>query len=387
MSALSVKEKLIELFGLGETQEFYAPGRVNLIGEHIDYNGGYVFPCAINLGTYVSVRKRSDSTIKLYSLNFEDKGVIEIDLDNLAYNPNHNWSNYIKGTLDSYKKLGMSIDRGFEAVFYGNIPTGSGLSSSASIQVVAAYMIKVLYDLNISRTDIAKLVKITENEYMGVNTGIMDQFAIANGKEGYAMLLDTSTLDFEYVPMSIDGFKIVIMNTNKSRELISSAYNTRLEECQKALTIAKNHYDISNLCDLTLRQLLAIKSSYDDSVIFKRAHHAVSENDRTKLAVDALKNNDFMLFGKLMNESHRSLQEDYDVTGVELDTLVYTAQSIEGVYGARVTGAGYGGCAIALVKNEAIERLQEIVGSKYKEVIGYDASFYTVSVSDGVKAI
>lgn len=387
MSIISVKDKLIELFGPGETQEFYAPGRVNLIGEHIDYNGGYVFPCAINLGTYVSARKRNDSTIKLYSLNFKDVGILEIELNDLSYDSNHNWANYIKGTLDSYNKMDMSIDFGFEAVFYGNIPTGSGLSSSASIQVVAAYMIKTLYKLNITNTEIAKLVKVTENEYMGVNTGIMDQFAIANGKEGYAMLLDTSTLDFEYVPMSIDGFKIVIMNTNKSRELISSAYNTRLEECQKALMIAQNHYDISNLCELSLDQLLAIENSFDDSVIFKRAHHAVSENDRTKLAVEALKNNDFLLFGKLMNESHHSLQEDYDVTGLELDTLVHTAQSIEGVYGARVTGAGYGGCAIALVKDEAIELLQELVGLKYTEVIGYDASFYTVSVSDGVKII
>lgn len=387
MDQHSVKETLIELFGNGETQEFYAPGRVNLIGEHIDYNGGYVFPCAINLGTYVSVRKRNDRTVRLYSLNFMDIGVIEFDLDSLEYDSKHNWANYIKGTIDSYLKRGITLTHGFEAVFYGNIPTGSGLSSSASIQVVAAHMIKVLYNLDISGTEIAKLVKTTENEYMGVNTGIMDQFAIANGREGYAMLLDTATLDVEYVPMAIEGLKIVIMNTNKSRELITSAYNTRLQECQKALKITQKHFSIKNLCELNLEQLLSIKDSFDDEIIFKRAHHAVSENDRTKLAVKALKVNDFIQFGNLMNASHKSLREDYDVTGIELDTLVHTAQAIDGVYGARVTGAGYGGCAIALVKDEAIPTLEALVKDKYIEVMNYEPSFYTVTVSDGVKQI
>ncbi len=387
MNEINVKEKLIELFGNGETQEFFAPGRVNLIGEHIDYNGGYVFPCAINLGTFASIRKREDRSFRLYSLNFEDKGIIEFDLDSLEYNPEHNWANYIKGTLDSYRKRGITLDEGFEVVFYGNIPTGSGLSSSASIQVVCAHMIKVLYNIDISGTEIAKLVKTTENEYMGVNTGIMDQFAIANGREGYAMLLDTATLEVEYVPMAIDGLKIVIMNTNKSRELITSAYNTRLEECQKALKIAQEHFSIKNLCELNLEQLLTIQDSFDDEIIFKRAHHAVSENDRTKLAVKALKANDFIQFGNLMNASHKSLREDYDVTGIELDTLVHTAQSIEGVYGARVTGAGYGGCAIALVKDEAIPTLEKLVREKYIEVMNYEPSFYTVTVSDGVKQI
>lgn len=387
MDSLNVKLKLTELFGEGESHEFYAPGRVNLIGEHIDYNGGNVFPCAINLGTYVSVRKREDKTLRLYSINFPENGIIEIDLNDLSYNPNHAWTNYIKGTLDSYAKIGHTLNSGFDAVFYGNIPTGSGLSSSASIQVAAAYMISKLFDIEISGTEIAKLVKVTENSYMGVNTGIMDQFAIAKGRKGYAMLLNTDTLDVEYVPVAIEGLKIVIMNTNKSRELITSAYNTRLEECHKALEIVKRHYDVNYLCDLNIEQLESIKSYFEDEIIYKRAHHAVSENDRTKLAVASLKNNDFITFGKLMNQSHKSLRDDYDVTGTELDTLVHTAQSMEGVYGARVTGAGYGGCAIALVKDEAIQTMIEKVSEQYLEVMGYEASFYIVTVDDGVKAI
>lgn len=384
MDRTHLNQTFKSLFDAQPSATFFAPGRINLIGEHIDYNGGRVFPCAIDMGTWVLVRKRTDKTIRISSLNFENVGVLTLSLDHLAYDKAHNWGNYIKGTLVSFIEQGFNFDTGFDALFYGTIPTGSGLSSSASIQVGTAWMLKTLYDFDMTRTDIAILVKNTENNYMGVSTGIMDQYVIANGQKDAALLLDTSTLDCTYVPIQFNDLSLVIMNTNKSRELIHSPYNQRLAQCQEALKVVQAHYDVKDLCSINSKQLEAIQHAFDDALIYRRARHVVSENERTLHAVSALKDNDFKTFGQLMNASHQALRDDYDVTGLELDTLVHTAQGLEGVYGARVTGAGYGGCAIALVKNDRVEALKQAVAPIYEETIGYAPSFYAVTISDGV---
>ena len=384
MNTAHLNQTFKSLFDADHDATFFAPGRINLIGEHIDYNGGRVFPCAIDLGTWTLMRKRDDRTIRIHSLNFEEKETITLSLDNLDYDKAHSWGNYIKGTLVSFIEQGYSFDTGFDALFYGNIPTGSGLSSSASIQVCAAWMMKTIYNFDISRTEIALLVKNTENNYMGVSTGIMDQFIIANGRKNCALLLDTSTLDCSYVPINFTDLNVVIMNTNKQRELIHSPYNERLAQCQEALKIVRQHYDVSALCALDMSQLEAIQASFNDPLIYKRARHVISENLRTLAAVTALKANDFKTFGDLMNASHASLRDDYDVTGIELDTLVKTALSCEGVYGARVTGAGYGGCAIALVATDCIEALKERVSHVYEKTVGTLPSFYSVTICDGV---
>lgn len=371
----------------GQLRLFFSPGRINLIGEHTDYNGGHVFPGAITYGTYGIARKRQDHKIKVYSLNFKDKGIIEFYLDNMEYDPNHNWANYLKGMIHYIQEAGWALPNGMDILIYGNIPNGAGLSSSASLEMLTGVIVNELFDLSISRLDLVKLGKKVENEYIGVNSGIMDQFAVGMGKENCGILLDCNTLQYEYAPLNLEGNKIMIMNTNKRRELSDSKYNERRSECEAALGRLQQVRDIRSLGDLTNEEFESIKFHIKDDILTKRAKHAVYENQRTLKALTALRNGDLEQFGLLLNASHVSLRDDYEVTGAELDTLVEAAWKQEGTVGARMTGAGFGGCAIAIVKEDSVDKFISEVGNEYRTKIGYEATFYVASIGDGAKEI
>ncbi|WP_368505677.1 galactokinase [Alkalihalophilus sp. As8PL] len=375
-----------KLFHSKNVRVFFAPGRINLIGEHTDYNGGNVFPCAITYGTYALANKRSDRKVRLYSTNFPAEGVIEFDLDSLDYDERHDWANYPKGML-KYMKENHEIGSGMDVLFYGNIPNGAGLSSSASIELVTGAMLESLFDLELDRLDLVKIGMRVENEFIGVNSGIMDQFAIGMGKKEHGILLDCQTLQFKYAKLNLENRKILIINTNKRRELAESKYNERRSECMQALADIQNVLNIDSLGQLTEQQFEEVSSVIEDETIKKRAKHAVYENQRTIKALEALKHQDLKKFGELMNDSHRSLQFDYEVTGIELDTLVSAAWEQVGVLGARMTGAGFGGCAIAIVEEEHIEAFIENVSKIYEEKIGYEATFYIASIGDGAREV
>ncbi len=377
-------QKFEEIFGGGGVYEVYfAPGRVNLIGEHTDYNGGHVFPCALTIGTYAVARKREDKRLRFYSMNFEQLGIIESSIENLEKRKEDNWANYPKGVIWAMQLKGYDIGSGMDILYFGNIPNGSGLSSSASLEVLTGFVLDQLFGLGISFTDLALLGQYAENKFIGVNCGIMDQFAIAMGKKDNAIFLDTADLSYEYAPLDLGGAKIVIMNTNKKRGLGDSKYNERRSECEAALADLQKVVAIKTLGDLSEEQFEAYKEAIKNPVQVIRAKHAVYENQRTIKAVEALKKNDLTLFGQLMNASHKSTQFDYEVTGTELDTIVEAAWKQEGVIGARMTGAGFGGCAVSIVKGEAVDRFIQEVGKEYKDKIGYEASFYVVEVGNG----
>lgn len=383
-----MKQKLLdkfhELFGEeGEINTYFAPGRVNLIGEYTDFNGGHVFPCALTIGTYAVVRKRNDNKLRFYSINFEKLGVIESSIIGLEYKREDDWTNYPKGVIWSMQTKGYCIDSGMDILYYGNIPNGSGLSSSASIEVLSGFILNDLFHLDIDLVNLALIGQYSENKFNNVNCGIMDQFAIAMGKKNNAIFLDTSDLSFEYAPIKLDGAKIVIINSNKKRGLNDSKYNERRSECESALADLQKVLDINSLGDLTEEKFEANKSAIGSPINAKRAKHAVYENQRTIKAVNALKNQDIELFGTLMIDSHNSLRDDFEVTGIELDTLVEVALEQDGVIGARMTGAGFGGCAVSIVKNEFVDSFIENVGKSYNEKIGYHADFYVVEVGDG----
>mgnify|MGYP004549834043 FL=1 len=379
-----VKTKFEELFGnKGEIKEYFAPGRVNLIGEHTDYNGGHVFPCALTMGTYAVARKRNDNKLRLYSMNFEKIGVLESTIDDLKYNPKEDWINYPKSMIWAMKNDGFNIDKGFDIVYYGTIPNSSGLSSSASIEVLTGFVLKDMFNLDVDMTKIALLGQKAENKYIGVNCGIMDQFIIANGKKDCAIFLDTANLEYEYAPVKLENAKIVIMNTNKKRGLGDSKYNERRAECEEALKELQQKLNIKSLGELTEEEFEANKDLIKSETRQKRAKHAVYENQRTIKAVKALKENKIDLLGKLMIASHNSLRDDYEVTGKELDTLVEESLNQEGVIGARMTGAGFGGCAVSIVKSDKVDDFIKNVGKEYKEKIGYEADFYAVEIGNG----
>lgn len=387
-----MKDKIVakfkELFGNeGEIKVYFAPGRVNLIGEHTDYNGGHVFPCALTIGTYAVARKRNDKKLRFYSINFENLGVLESTIDELKYNTKENWINYPKGIIWAMKEDGFNINTGFDIVYYGTIPNGSGLSSSASIEVLTGFVLKDLFNLDIDMVKIALIGQKAENKYVGVNCGIMDQFVIAKGKKDFAVFLNTANLEYEYAPCVLKDEKIVIMNSNKKRGLGESKYNERRAECDQALKELQVKLDIRTLGNLTEKEFENNKYLIKDEIRIKRAKHAVYENQRTINAVAALKNGDIELLGKLMIDSHISLKEDYEVTGKELDVLVEESLKQDGVIGARMTGAGFGGCAVSIVKNDKVEEFIKNVGKSYKEKIGYDADFYVVEIGDGPKVI
>ena len=382
-------EKFQELFGgEGDIRSYFSPGRVNLIGEHTDYNGGHVFPCALTIGTYGIARKREDRKIRFYSENFSRLGVFETSLDDLVYHEEANWTNYPKGVVWAFKEKGYVADTGFDLVMYGNIPNGSGLSSSASVELLMGVILVDMFGFEgLSMIDLALLGQYAENKFNGMNCGIMDQFAIAMGKENQAIFLDTADLSYEYAPIKMKGAKIVIAASNKKRKLTDSKYNERRAECEEALADIQKQMDIKALGDLTEEQFEEVKDAVKNPVCRKRAKHAVYENQRTIKAVAALKAGNLETFGKLMNASHVSLRDDYEVTGKELDTLVEAAWKQEGVIGSRMTGAGFGGCTVSIVKEEAIDDFIKNVGEIYEKEIGYAADFYVVEIGDGSRRI
>lgn len=378
------EKRFKEVFQQNAEKSYFSPGRVNLIGEHTDYNGGNVFPCALTIGTYGVASLRKDNTIRMYSENFQDQGVVEFSLDDLTYSKAHDWANYPKGVIAFLRKEGHHIEQGMDIYFNGNIPNGAGLSSSASIEVLTAFMMKELFQLEISMINLVKLCQKVENEFMGVNSGIMDQFAVAMGKKDQAILLDTNTLEYRYSPVLLENASLVVSNTNKKRGLADSKYNERRAECEEALKRLQTVLPISSLGEIDSETFGKYQHVIEDDVLIKRAKHAVTENERTLLAVKALESNEIEEFGKLMNASHESLKEDYEVTGIELDTLVELARKVSGTIGSRMTGAGFGGCTVSIVQNDAIERFIQEVGTSYEEIIGYKAEFYVVSIGDGV---
>lgn len=407
-----MKEKMLQYFesvfgDVNGVKVFFAPGRVNLIGEHTDYNGGHVFPSALTIGTYGAVRVRGDRKLRMYSANFEHLGVIESSLDDLVYNKKDDWANYPKGVLYSFgefyhkdqgeifndgakglfgriqKEDLKAVEQGMDLVYWGNIPNSSGLSSSASIEVLTAYMMKELFGMKIQLPELALLCQFAENRFNGVNCGIMDQFAIAMGKENHAIFLDTANLEYTYGPLALEGAKVVIACSNKKRGLGDSKYNERRSQCEEAVFRLQSKKTIASLGELTVEEFEQYKDVIGDETLVRRAKHGVYENIRTMKAVEALQNNDIELFGQLMNESHISLRDDYEVTGIELDTLVETAWGQAGVIGARMTGAGFGGCTVNIVKDQSIDSFILNVGKTYEEKIGYKADFYVVEIGGG----
>ena len=356
---------------------------MNLIGEHTDYNGGHVFPCALTIGTYVAARKRADRKLTFYSMNFDRLGVVEGSLDDLTPSKEAEWTNYPKGVMWAFAGRGMKMDCGLDIVLYGNIPNGSGLSSSASLEVVTGYMLKDLYGFDVTNVDLAKIGQYSENNFNGMNCGIMDQFASAMGKKDNAIFLDTADLSYEYAPLVLDGAKIVVTNSNVKHSLVNSAYNERRSECEKALEELQTVVEIKGLGDLSEEQFEAHKGAIKSEVRVKRAKHAVYENQRTIRAVAALKNNDLKLFGELMNASHVSLRDDYAVSCEEIDVLVEEAWKVDGVIGSRITGGGFGGCTVSIVRDEAVDAFREKVGAAYQERAGRTADFYVVEIGDG----
>lgn len=374
-------------FGLGDVRTFFAPGRVNLIGEHTDYNGGHVFPCALSFGTYGVVRPRMDKKLRFYSNNFEDAGIVEVDLENLIYDEKDQWTNYPKGVIKVFKDSGYDLETGFDMLVFGNIPNGAGLSSSASLELLTSVILKGLYSLKIDMIEMIKISQKAENEFVGVNCGIMDQFAIGMGEKDRAILLDCNTLEYIYAPVELGDASIIIANTNVRRGLADSKYNERRGECERSLEELQVKLDIKSLGDLTIQEFEENKELIKSETDRKRARHAVYENQRTIEAVRKLNNGNIQRFGQLMNESHISLRDDYEVTGVELDTMVRLAWNEEGVIGARMTGAGFGGCTVNIVKNENIDSFIKNVGEKYKDEIGLTADFYVASIGGGAREL
>ncbi len=380
----TVLKKFKEVFGDQDgVKVFFAPGRVNLIGEHTDYNGGHVFPCALTIGTYGAARVRQDRKLRFYSMNFEQFGVIESSLEDMKPEKEADWTNYPKGVMWAFEKKGFHIPQGMDILLNGNIPNGSGLSSSASVEVLTGYILREFFGFEVSNQDLALIGQYSENNFNGVNCGIMDQFAIAMGKKDHAIFLDTADLSYTYAPVKLNGAKLVIACSNKKRGLGDSKYNERRAECETALAELQKVVDIKGLGDLTQEQFEQYQAAIGDPVRRKRAKHAVYENQRTIKAVEALKADDIAEFGQLMNASHVSLRDDYEVTGIELDTLVEEAWKVEGVIGSRMTGAGFGGCTVSLVEDEAIDRFIDKVGKAYLAKIGYAADFYVVEIGGG----
>lgn len=386
---LKLTEHFKEIFKQDDNIEsFFSPGRVNLIGEHTDYNGGFVFPCALDFGTYAIVRQREDKNFRMYSENFEDLGIIEFNLDNLVYDKKDDWANYPKGVIKTFLDKGFKVPNGFDVLFFGNIPNGAGLSSSASIEVLTAVILKSLFNLDIDMVEMVKYCQIAENKFIGVNSGIMDQFAVGMGKKDNAILLDCNTLNFTYVPVKLKDMSIVIANTNKKRGLADSKYNERRSSCEEAVAVLnKNGVNIKYLGELTVEEFNKVKHFIKDEEQLKRATHAVTENERAKIAVEFLKKDDIKTFGELMNKSHISLRDDYEVTGLELDSLVEAAWEEVGTVGARMTGAGFGGCTVSIVKNSEVDNFIKNVGKKYKEKTGLEASFYIANIGDGARKL
>jgi galactokinase len=369
-----------------EKHLYYAPGRVNLIGEYIDFNGGFVFPAAISLGTYGVYAKREDNIIRLFSKNLKHKGILEFRLDDLNFNQSHDWANFAKGVFYLLKKEGHLIPFGFDLYIYGTLPTASGLSSSASLELLILSIANDLYQLNLSKKELAVIGRKVENEYMGAHTGIMDQLIIACGIKDHALLMNTATLEVKPTKADFEGYKLVIMNTNYKRKLTDSKYNDRRKDCDDSLAILKKHFNIEYLCELGVCDLPKVKELLNNDLLYQRTRHVITEQNRTIQALEAMKKEDIKWFGTLLNQSHESLKNDFEVTGLHLDVLQEKALEA-GAIGARVTGAGFGGCAICYVKNEQVESLKQYVYESYLKITGLEVSFYEVKFTDGAGEI
>ena len=379
-----LQDKFAELYGTeGEPKAYFAPGRVNLIGEHTDYNGGHVFPCALTIGTYGLIRPRKDRTVRFYSMNFDTMGVVTTSLDDLVPNDEAGWTNYPKGVMWTFEKRGYKLPAGADILIYGDIPAGSGLSSSASLEVLTGIMLRDTFGFDISMVDLALIGQYSENNFNGMNCGIMDQFASAMGKKDCAIFLDTNTLHYEYAPVKLPDARIVITNSKVKHSLVSSAYNDRRRECETALAMLQKVVDIQTLGDLTEAQFEQYKDAITDPICQKRAKHAVYENQRTIRAVKALQQGDLEEFGRLINASHVSLRDDYETSCAETDLLASLAWKIPGVLGSRITGGGFGGCTVSIVKNDAIDTFIGEIGPVYEKETGHKAEFYIVDIGDG----
>lgn len=388
VNVTDLRKKFAELFGAdGEAKAYFAPGRVNLIGEHTDYNGGHVFPCALTIGTYGIIRPRQDRTIRFYSLNFSDMGIVETSLDDLTPSESAGWTNYPKGIFWTFEKRGYHLETGADILIYGNIPAGSGLSSSASLEVLTGLMLRDTFGFDIPMADLALIGQYSENNFNGMNCGIMDQFASAMGKKDCAIFLDTNTLNYEYAPVKLPDATIVITNSNVKHSLVSSAYNDRRRESETALKDLQSVTRIQTLGDLTEDAFEQYKDAIKDPICQKRAKHAVYENQRTIKAVEALKKNDIATFGKLINASHVSLRDDYETSCPETDLLAELAWNVPGVYGSRITGGGFGGCTVSIVKKESVDLFIQTLDKAYTSKTGIKAEFYVVDIGDGAHAL
>ena len=368
------------------TDIFFAPGRVNLIGEHTDYNGGFVFPCALSFGTYILLSKNDEQKINFRSLNME--AVYSLELTQLSEPlPNKAWANYPLGVFAQFIKRGVAITQGYDILFWGNVPAGAGLSSSAAMEVVTAYALNDLLGTNYGLADLAKIGRAAEHEFAGVMCGIMDQFASAHGKVDHAIYLNCDTLEYDLVPVKLDGIKVVVTNTHSPHKLDSGSFNNRVRQCQLAVEQINSVRPIQYLAELSQVDLDQVKDAITDETAHRRARHVVGEVQRTKDAVEALKNGDIVKFGQLMNQSHVSLRDDYEVTGPQLDALAEAAWKIDGVLGSRMTGGGFGGCTVSLVREEAIPAFIEKVGAEYTEKTGLAADFYIAEIGDGAHRI
>ena len=382
-----MQEVFREKFGAAQTHAYFSPGRVNLIGEHTDYNGGHVFPCAISLGTYALVAPRTDGISRLYSMNLPEQGVVQFPMHGAVKSDAYGWANYPIGVVRVMEDAGHRAAHGFDIVLYGTLPNGAGLSSSASIEVLMAVILNDELNLGIDMVELVKFSQKAENEFVGMNCGIMDQFAVGMGKKDCAILLDCNTLSYRYSKLALDGCSIVITNTNKTHSLVTSAYNERRAQCESALKALQKVKPIKALGELTNAEFDAIASAIPDPVERRRARHAVYENNRTLEAVKALEANDVKRFGELMNASHVSLRDDYEVTGPELDTLAELAWQQDGVLGSRMTGGGFAGCTVSIVRDAAIPTFEKNVGDAYTAKIGYAPSFYVANIADGARRL
>ncbi|WP_273077850.1 galactokinase [Selenomonas felix] len=382
-----MQEVFREKFGAAQTHAYFSPGRVNLIGEHTDYNGGHVFPCAISLGTYALVAPRTDGISRLYSMNLPEQGVVQFPMHGAVKSDAYGWANYPIGVVRVMEDAGHRAAHGFDIVLYGTLPNGAGLSSSASIEVLMAVILNDELNLGIDMVELVKFSQKAENEFVGMNCGIMDQFAVGMGKKDCAILLDCNTLSYRYSKLALNGCSIVITNTNKTHSLVTSAYNERRAQCESALKALQKVKPIKALGELTNAEFDAIASAIPDPVERRRARHAVYENNRTLEAVKALEANDVKRFGELMNASHVSLRDDYEVTGPELDTLAELAWQQNGVLGSRMTGGGFAGCTVSIVRDAAIPAFEKNVGDAYTAKIGYAPSFYVANIADGARRL
>lgn len=381
MDTLSLKFET--LFGdATDLQRYFCPGRVNLIGEHIDYLGGSVLPVAISMGITALVKATKEPIIRLHSTDFDE--TIEFDIDHLPESKQENWTDFVVGILNHLKSKGVILS-GVNILFDSDLPKSSGLSSSAALEVLCYFMFTELWTGSAcNRIQMAIDSQRIENNFIGVNCGIMDQFAVANGKLGHALLLDCNSLENELIPLDLTAYQLLIINSNKPRQLAHSAYNQRRAECDEALRILQ--HSNPSLPDLVSGDIASLYL-IEDETIRKRARHAITEHERVKKSVQALKKNDLVELGRLLNASHASLKDDFQVSCDELDFIVAEFQALEFCIGARMTGAGFGGCCIALVEADSAETISKKLISSYENRFGFAPSVYPCNTSDGVHVI